>query len=142
MVHDVSMRHRTSLMSGLLCVMTMACASEPGGPEAVAGTGSAVPQRPFSLDDAVQAARTDAAKHTGLAAEALVLISAERVNWSDGSIGCPEPGKSYMQVLVPGYRVRLRGPAGEFNYHATTRGPGALCPAKRAVNPLPGVGSV
>jgi hypothetical protein len=67
-----------------------------------------------------------------------VLIGAEAVTWSDGSLGCPQPGMAYTQALVPGYRVRLRGPEGEMDYHASTRGALVLCPPGRAVKPVPG----
>ena len=90
------------------------------------------------LDAVVQAARADAARRTGVGAESLLLISAESVTWSDGSLGCPQPGMMYTQALVPGYRVRLRGPDGEMDYHASARGALVLCPAERAVDPLPG----
>ena len=53
------------------------------------------------LEEIVQAARTDAARRTGLAPEALELVSAESVTWPDGSLGCPQPGLLYTQVLVP-----------------------------------------
>ena len=39
----------------------------------------------------------------------LKVLSAEAVTWSDGSLGCPEPGMMYTQALVPGYRVQIRG---------------------------------
>jgi len=90
------------------------------------------------LDAAVQAARADAARRTGVAAESLVLVSADSVTWSDGSLGCPRPGVMYTQALVPGYRVRLRGPDDEMDYHASTRGALVLCPPGRAVDPQPG----
>jgi hypothetical protein len=90
------------------------------------------------LDAVVQAARADAARRTGVAAESLALISAESVTWSDGSLGCPQPGMMYTQALVPGYRIRLRGPDGEMDYHASARGALVLCPVGRAMDPLPG----
>ena len=93
---------------------------------------------PSALDDLVQAARADAARRTGLAADALVLVSAESVTWSDGSLGCPQPDVLYTQALVPGYHIVLRGPGGEMDYHASARGALVLCPAGRGVAPLPG----
>ena len=33
------------------------------------------------------------------------LIRDEAVTWSDGSLGCPQPGEYYTQVLVPGYWI-------------------------------------
>lgn len=40
-------------------------------------------------------------------ASEIEVISDEAVTWSDGSMGCPEPGKLYTQALVPGHRVVL-----------------------------------
>ena len=124
-------------MTSLVCVLAGACAAKAGGP---VPPGSAVTR--VSLEDAVGAARADAARRTGVAAESLALVSAESVTWSDGSLGCPKPGMSYTQALVPGYRVRLRGPAGEMDYHASARGALVLCPAGRAVDPLPGTSRI
>jgi hypothetical protein len=92
---------------------------------------------PLSLQTAVQAARADAARRTGLARDALQVTSAEAVTWRDGSLGCPMPGQAYTQALVPGYRVRIRAPGQELDYHAGSRGAVQLCPAGRAEDPLP-----
>ena len=130
------------IVSSLLGVLTAACASpaegsppsrsQPTPPAAMAGP----------LERAVNAARADAARRTGVAAESRALISAEGVTWSDGSLGCPQPGMMYTQALVPGYRVRLRGPNCEMVYHTSTSGALVLCPAGRAVDPLPGASPI
>lgn len=33
------------------------------------------------------------------------LVTAERVTWSDGALGCPKPGQAYTQALIDGTRV-------------------------------------
>ena len=35
----------------------------------------------------------------------LELESAEPVDWSDASLGCPREGEAYAQVITPGYRL-------------------------------------
>ncbi len=126
-----------TILASLLGGLTAACASQAVGPPP---QQSQPPPAAMSgsLEEAVRAARADAARRSGVAAESLLLISAEGVTWSDGSLGCPQPDMMYTQALVPGYRVRLRGPAGEMDYHASARGALVLCPAGRAVDPLPG----
>jgi hypothetical protein len=94
-----------------------------------------------NLQAVVEAALSDAAKRTGMTILDLSVLSAEAVTWSDGSLGCPEPGMSYTQALVPGYRVRIRAGVEVLDYHASERGPLALCPPGRAVDPLPVVRS-
>ena len=62
----------------------------------------------------------DAAKHLNVSENAVVLTRAEQVNWSDGSLGCPRPGMSYSQALVPGYRLVARSAERELVYHTDT----------------------
>ena len=91
-----------------------------------------------TLESVVAAARAHAAQRSGLAPEALVLVDARPVTWSDGSLGCPQPGRQYTMALVPGFRVRLRSPTELLDYHASARGGLVLCPPERAVEPMPG----
>jgi hypothetical protein len=90
-----------------------------------------------NLHSITEAALADAAKQTGLARSELKVISAEPVTWRDGSLGCPQPGMRYSTALVPGFRVRIQAGGRELDYHASARGRPALCPAGRAVEPLP-----
>jgi hypothetical protein len=50
------------------------------------------------------------------------MMLADAVTWSDGSLGCPQPGRMYTQALVPGYRVVLRVRDEVIAYHASKRG--------------------
>jgi hypothetical protein len=98
--------------------------------------------QPMSLDAAVLSARAHAAKLTGQSAQSLELVKAQAVTWLDASLGCPQPGMNYTMALVPGYRIQLRtkgGTAGSavMDYHASETGALVLCPASRAVEPLP-----
>jgi hypothetical protein len=83
----------------------------------------------------IQAALADAARRTGINAVALKVVSAERVTWLDGALGCPEPDLLYTQALVPGYRIRIEAGGETLDYHAGTRGAPQLCPPGRAVDP-------
>lgn len=55
------------------------------------------------------------------------VLRAEAVTWSDGSLGCPEPGRDYTPAPVPGYRVILGHDGQQFDYRATEKGPFILC---------------
>jgi hypothetical protein len=97
------------------------------------------PQRPVAagLAQVTKSALADAAMRTGLAPDALKVLSAEAVTWPDGSLGCPQPGMMYTQALVPGYRVRIEAVGQVLDYHAGRSGAPALCPADRSVEPIP-----
>lgn len=58
----------------------------------------------------------------GVGPDAVEIIVVEEVTWSDGSIGCPEPGQSYTQALVDGSRVVLAVDGEEFHYHSGADG--------------------
>jgi hypothetical protein len=128
------MLRRTWIMATLMSVLASACASEASGPGAsAAGPGA----RSISLDDAVRAARANAARRTGLAPEGFELLSAESVAWPDGGLGCPQPGVKYTMALVAGYRIQLGAAAQTLDYHVSARGHLVLCPSGSSVDPLP-----
>jgi hypothetical protein len=72
-------------------------------------------------------ASADLAKRLGLAPEAIKLVSAEEVQWSDASLGCPQPGMMYAQVITPGYRVVLEAGGHVYEYHADMGRFAVLC---------------
>lgn len=73
----------------------------------------------------------DAAKRFDVPESSVVLVRAEQVTWSDGSLGCPEPGMSYPQILVPGFVVTAKTEAGELVYHTDTRQQAKSCGLSR-----------
>jgi hypothetical protein len=89
-----------------------------------------------TLQSATDAALTDAARRTGLKQTELEVLSAEAVTWSDGSLGCPQPGMMYTQALVPGFRIRVRAGTATLDYHAGRHGAPMFCPAGRVVPPV------
>jgi hypothetical protein len=62
--------------------------------------------------------------------EEIKVISVEEVVWPDTSLGCPEPGKFYAQVLVPGYRVILEVGGRRVEVHTDLRGRFVICTPK------------
>jgi len=55
------------------------------------------------------------------------LVSAERVEFSDGSLGCPSPGMAYTQAIVEGYRVLVRADDRTFDYRFGSGDEPRLC---------------
>lgn len=48
------------------------------------------------------------AKALSVTPETLRVVTAEPVEWPDTSLGCPQPGMMYAQVITPGWRVLLQ----------------------------------
>ena len=86
-----------------------------------------------ALEDAV---RDDALRAWPGLQRPQLQVSAEAVTWADGSLGCAQPGRTYTQALVAGWRLVVRGPGREATYHASQRGAWLLCPAG-ALKPTP-----
>ena len=72
---------------------------------------------PAAAEPSVKMARADLAQRVGLAPEAIKLVSAEGVEWSDASLGCPQPGMMYAQVITPGFLVMLEAGGQTYEYH-------------------------
>lgn len=87
--------------------------------------GATVPPEALA---AVSTAREDLQERLGLAdAEAVVVRSAEAVDWPDVSLGCPDPGKTYAQVIKSGYLVVLAVDGTAYEYHTNEGSRAVLC---------------
>ena len=68
--------------------------------------------------DPVEAmAIADLATRLGVGHADIVVTLNEPVTWTDGSAGCPQPGLSYIQVLLDGVRIILEHQGVEYAYH-------------------------
>lgn len=85
-----------------------------------------VPDSVVQRDD-VQEAIAAEAERSGVARAAVRVAGWAEVTWSDGSIGCPEPGQVYTQALVPGYQLVLEVDGDYRSYHAGDRGGFRYC---------------
>jgi hypothetical protein len=87
-------------------------------PASTPGTGgTAVAQNP-----AVMAAIADLAKQKGVDPARISVVSVEATEWPDSSLGCPQPGRAYMQVITPGWTIRLTLDGQTYEYHANSNG--------------------
>jgi hypothetical protein len=82
----------------LLCAALIAACSSPGAPESVSNS-----TEPDQSPEAT--ARRIVAEHTGAAPADITIISVEIVEFSDSSLGCPNPDMAYLPVITPGHKV-------------------------------------
>lgn len=90
---------------------------------------------PATVEALVARAKADLAARLGLSEAEIRVVEAQAVTWPDSSLGCPEPGRMYLQVLTPGYRIVLEAGGRRYTYHAGREGPPFLCPPERARPP-------
>ena len=89
---------------------------------------------PRELLDSIVA---DAALARGIEPGAVTVISARRVDWPDGSLGCPVPGEVYTQAIVPGYHVQVSAAGKVMDYRADLAGRFFVCGPQRLRRPGP-----
>ena len=83
-------------------------------PQPTQGTPEA--SLPNETRSVVQLAKEDLARRLELSVSEISLISVEAVDWPDTSLGCPEPGMAYAQVITPGFRVVLEAGGQRYEY--------------------------
>ena len=79
----------------------------------------------------------DALRQTGATREGCRILRADAVTWSDGSLGCPEPGMHYTQALVMGYWIVLDVQGTRLDYRATRAGQFRRCSEPDAAGSTP-----
>jgi hypothetical protein len=82
------------LLAGAVAMwpMVTAFAQQPGKPET----------------EAAALARRTLAGKLSVPIERIKVVTVSPAEWRDSSLGCPERGMMYTQVLTPGYKVTLR----------------------------------
>ena len=76
--------------------------------------------------DPMAAAVAQLAAELGVPAEVVGIVSAEAVDWPDASLGCPQPGMGYAQVVTPGFRFLLKVGEDEYEVHTDETGQQAV----------------
>lgn len=82
---------------------------------------------PYEARRAVQMAKEDLARTLGLAPEVIQLVSVEAADWPDASLGCPQRGMMYAQVITPGFRIVLDAAVQSYDYHTDKHSSVVLC---------------
>lgn len=83
-----------------------------------------MPARP----QVVEKAEADLAARSGTSPEDIRLLELREVEWRDTSLGCPQPGMMYAQVITPGYLLVLEARGQSYEYHADKQGNVVYCP--------------
>ena len=95
-----------------LSKLTPSAPTEPSEPRVMPAPG--VPNPLLKLqNDAAQ----DLSQRLGVDISAVEMMQAVSAEWRDSSLGCPQPGMMYAQVLTSGYQIMLRVNGKDYFYH-------------------------
>jgi hypothetical protein len=78
-------------------------------------------------EEMIAKVKADLASRLGISEEEITVVSAEAKTWNDASLGCPEKGMMYAQVLTPGYRIILEVDGKQYDYRTDDMGHFKLC---------------
>lgn len=106
-----------------VAVVLLAGCSRSGGQEVGPGFEDVAATSPDAGPEAaaVNVARRMFADELDMDASSVVVLDVQATTWSDSSLGCPEAGQAYAQVLTPGYRIRVSTDGAEAVFHAGQR---------------------
>lgn len=81
-------------------------------------TAPSDPEYPESAvtEDLLDAIAADAAERTGVDSAQVEIVSVTGETFNNSSLGCPEPGQAYTQVITPGHIVIVRAGDAELDY--------------------------
>lgn len=87
------------------------------------------------LQGFLQQIKLDLAQRLNIDISEITIASTEEVTWRDSSLGCPEPGMGYLQVLTPGMRIVLSAQGENFYYHSDDMSRFVFCPQDQGTPP-------
>lgn len=76
------------------------------------------PTIPAEAEEVVALAIAELAARLGISEAEIRVVSVEVVNWPDTSLGYPQPGYAYAQVITPGFRIQLEAKGQIYEYHS------------------------
>ena len=95
-----------------------------------------IPNSP-NLQNLIEKAREDLAKRLSISLDLVTIVDARDVTWPNSSMGCPQPGMVYADVLTPGYLIILHATDQDFEYHAGKNAEIFYC--ETPTSPVPGM---
>lgn len=86
-----------------------------------------VPAGDTVTTQATLAAQQIASDALGVAPDQVKVLSMTPVDWSDASLGCPQPDMMYAQVITPGYQAQVEVDGQVHDVHMADNGHGVVC---------------
>ena len=67
----------------------------------------------------IEKAKENLAQRLSISETEITIVEATDVVWSDSSLGCPQKGMVYADVLTPGFLIILSANNAEYEYHSS-----------------------
>ncbi len=73
---------------------------------------------PGGAEPAVGQTKADLARRKGIDKDKIAVVAIDSVDWPDTSLGYPEPGMMYAQIITPGYKILLSYEGKIYEFHS------------------------
>jgi hypothetical protein len=97
---------------------------------------SDVVKKPMNLKGQIEFSTKDLANRLDVPLNTIRVSGARQVTWRSGALGCPEPGMTYTEALVPGSLIFLQADHTIYAYHGKIGREPFYCPRERAEQPV------
>lgn len=79
------------------------------------------------MQSLINKATQDLAQRLAVSTDQIKIVEASKVTWGDGSLGCPQKGMAYIEMLISGYLVVLEVDNKQYEYHSGKDGNLSYC---------------
>ncbi len=109
----------TAVTTAPMIATASTSATPTSGRATATASRAATPSTRGTMDypDVVRAAIAQATTDLGVAPDQLTIVAVEARDWPDSSLGCPQPGRAYAQIVTPGYRLVVEANGQQYEYH-------------------------
>lgn len=107
--------------------------TNPPEPDAVADVGTAPVQivtPDADTQNLIRLAKENLAGKLNIDGDQIQLLEIGAVMWPDSSLGCPQMGNMYTQVVTPGFQIKLEAAGKAYVYHTDNKDRILLCQLK------------
>ena len=125
-----------ALVVGLIAVSASCSHTEKQSDPESQPDETAVVKMPMNLNGQIDFSIKDLAKRLDVSPDSIKVSGARRVTWRSGALGCPKPGISYTDALVPGSVIYLQVDNAIHAYHGKIGSEPFYCPRERAEQPV------
>jgi len=117
----LNVRRLWIILSLWIALASTGCAT--AGPKPISPVPTIMPTTPAAAygkaEPLVSSAIDDLASRLGLGKNQVNVVEVTETAFPDASLGVPEQGKVYAQVVTPGYVIRLTADDQTYEYHAS-----------------------
>jgi len=113
----------------------------PTGLPAAESTEPSPPQKtwPERCNTMTEIARGLLAEEQNIPLDSIEALRCYAVEWPDASLGCPQPGQMYAQVITPGFQILLEAGGKRYVVHTDTTQNAVVCSLLRESEEFPDI---